>query len=99
MATKIKTKKQIESATKELLMSAVQSAKQKQVQVSELKNGFYAFGGRGDVFSNTAHIAESGDGTHRTMCGIPMLSTNWVRINEVKIIGCPECLNKYNKIK
>ena len=80
-------------------MAKVKEVKSIEILISELKSGFYAFGGKGDVWSNTAHIAQSGYGIHRTICGTPMLSSNWVRINDVKNIGCPECLKKYNSIK
>ena len=53
------------------------------------KHGFYLFGGKGDVWSNTAHLSHGGMPT--TLCGRPMLSTNWVRINEVQEVGCAEC--------
>jgi hypothetical protein len=53
------------------------------------KNGYYLFGGKGDVWSNTAHLSHGGMPT--TLCGRPMLSTNWVRINEVQEVGCSEC--------
>jgi hypothetical protein len=64
------------------------------LNISDLKPNHYAFGGRGDVWSNTAHIAQSGE--YVTMCDRPMLSSNWVRIEGVEHIGCPECLAKYN---
>lgn len=60
----------------------------------ELQNGYYLFGGKGDVWSNTAHIAKS-DLSGRTLCGKPMLSTNWVRIEGITDAGCPDCINKY----
>ena len=53
------------------------------------KHGYYLFGGKGDVWSNTAHLSHGGMST--TLCGRPMLSTNWVRINEVQVVGCSEC--------
>ncbi len=53
------------------------------------KNGYFLFGGKGDVWSNTAHLSHGGMAT--TLCGRPMLSTNWVRINEVSEVGCDEC--------
>jgi hypothetical protein len=63
--------------------------------VKELKSGYHIFGNKGNVWSNQCHIAKSGfDG--RTLCDVPMLSNNWARIEEVKTIGCPECLSKYN---
>ena len=65
------------------------------MKISELKSGYYMFGGRGAVWSNEAHIAKSGMAT--TLCEMPMLSTNWCRIEEVQEIGCLECKAKYNK--
>ena len=53
------------------------------------------FGNKGALWSNAAHIAKSGSPT--TLCSTPMLSTNWCRIEEVKEIGCPECLMEYKK--
>jgi len=64
------------------------------LKISDLKPQYYAFGGRGDVWSDTAHIAQSGE--YVTMCGRPMLSNNWVRMEGVEHIGCPSCLAKYN---
>ena len=65
------------------------------MNVSELKPNHYIFGNKGNVWNNTAHIAKS-DFSGRTLCGVPMLSNNWARIEEVKTIGCAECLAKYN---
>lgn len=65
---------------------------QKTIRISKVtaeKNGYYLFGGKGDVWSNTAHLSHGGMST--TLCGRPMLSTNWVRINEVNEVGCDEC--------
>jgi hypothetical protein len=64
------------------------------MKVSELKSGYHLFGNKGNVWNNNAHISKSGEPV--TMCDTPMLSTNWARIEEVKIIGCSECLEKYN---
>lgn len=68
------------------------------MKVSELKPNFYMFGNKGAVWSNTAHIAQAGIFSGTTLCGTPMLSTNWARIEEVEHIGCPECLEAYSKI-
>lgn len=62
---------------------------------NQLNTGYYLFGGKGDVWSNKAHIAKSGD--YSTLCDRPMLSNNWVRIEGVEHAGCPECLAKYNE--
>ena len=53
------------------------------------KHGYYLFGGKGDVWSKTAHLSHGGMST--TLCGRPMLSTNWVRIEGVNEVGCIEC--------
>ena len=63
------------------------------VNVADLKPGHMIFGNKGNVWNDTAHIYKSGEGN---LCGTPALSTNWARIEEVKTIGCPECLAKYN---
>ena len=70
---------------------------QKTIKISKVtaeKNGYYLFGGKGDVWSNTAHLSH--DGLSTTLCGLPMLSTNWVRINEVNEVGCVECSRLYS---
>lgn len=65
-------------------------------QATLLKTGFYLFGGKGDVWSNTAHLAKS-DFSGRTLCGRPMLSSNWVRIEGVSEPGCKECIRLYEE--
>jgi hypothetical protein len=65
------------------------------IKISNLKPNYHAFGGKGDVWGDTAHVARSGE--YSTMCDRPMLSNNWVRIEGVEHIGCPECLDKYRK--
>jgi hypothetical protein len=62
------------------------------VNVSDLKPGHMIFGNKGNVWNDTAHIYKSGEGN---LCGTPALSTNWARIEEVKTIGCPKCLELY----
>jgi hypothetical protein len=65
---------------------------QKTIKISKEtaeKHGYYLFGGKGDVWSNTAHLSKGLMTT--TLCGRPMLSTNWVRIEEVNEVGCTEC--------
>ena len=64
------------------------------VNVGDLKNGYYIFGNKGNVWSNECHIGKS-DFSGRTLCGVPMLSSNWARIEEVNTIGCPECNKRY----
>jgi hypothetical protein len=67
------------------------------MKVSELKESYYMFGNKGNVWNNSAHIAKSGLFDGRTLCGTPMLSTNWAKIEEVQEIGCPDCLKIYNE--
>lgn len=54
------------------------------------------WGNKGAVWSNTCHICKSGEVT--TLCGVPPLSSNWARIQEVKEIGCPKCIEIYNEL-
>jgi hypothetical protein len=63
------------------------------MKASQLKSSFYHYGNKGAVWSNETHIAQSG--TSGTLCGTPMLATNWARIWEQETVGCPECLAKY----
>jgi len=70
---------------------------QKTIKISKEtaeKSGYYLFGGKGDVWSNTAHLSHGGMST--TLCGRSMLSTNWVRINEVQEVGCTECARLFD---
>lgn len=62
---------------------------------TDLKSNYSMFGGKGDVWSNTAHISK--DGSPRTLCGKPMLSTNWVRIEDVQTVGCTKCIELYKE--
>jgi hypothetical protein len=63
------------------------------MKVEALKPGYSIFGNKGNVWDNTAHIYKNGEGN---LCGIPALSNNWARIEEVKTIGCQKCIDKYN---
>jgi hypothetical protein len=64
------------------------------INKTELKPNYSLFGGKGDVWSNTAHIYESGKGN---LCGKPALSTNWVRIEEIEVAGCEHCIKLYKE--
>ena len=64
------------------------------MNVSDLKPNQTIYGNKGNVWTNTTHIYQSGIGN---LCGTPALATNWARIEEVKHIGCPKCLTKFNK--
>ena len=65
------------------------------MNTADLKENFYMFGNKGNVWSNTAHIAQTNTFSGTTLCGTPMLSNNWARIENVKHIGCEECLKIY----
>jgi len=63
------------------------------MKTSELKANYYIFGGKGNVWSNSAHIHKSGTGN---LCGTPALSSNWAMIEKMEHIGCSECIKIYN---
>jgi hypothetical protein len=63
------------------------------MKVEQLKKGFSIFGNKGAVWTNNCHISQSGN--YQTLCGRPMLSTNWATIAEINEIGCIECQKKY----
>jgi hypothetical protein len=66
------------------------------MKVEELKPGYSIFGNKGNVWDNSAHIFKNNKGN---LCGTPALSNNWARIEEVKTIGCQQCIDKYNNIE
>lgn len=68
------------------------------IKVSELKANFYLFGNKGNVWSNTAHIAPDCAGTGRTLCNTPMLSSNHAKNENVPEIGCLKCISAYTSI-
>jgi len=59
----------------------------------ELNSKYYLYGNKGAVWTNKVHIAKSGQAG--TLCGTPMLSNNWARIEGIDHAGCPECLLAY----
>ena len=63
------------------------------MKVSELKPNFSVFGNKGNVWTNTAHIYQSGKGN---LCGTAALSFNHAQ--DAEVIGCKSCLEKYNQI-
>jgi hypothetical protein len=71
----------------------VASAKIK-LSKQELKSNYHIFGNKGNVWSGACHIAKS-DLSGLTLCGTPMLSSNWARIENIQIIGCQECIELY----
>jgi hypothetical protein len=64
------------------------------VNVGDLKTGYSMFGNKGNVWNDECHISKS-DFSGRTLCRVPMLSSNWGRIENIQTIGCPECIKQY----
>lgn len=62
---------------------------------NNLKKGYFIFGNKGNVWSNNSHIFQSVSSL--TLCGVPMLSSNWAKIEDVQEIGCKKCLDIYNE--
>jgi hypothetical protein len=63
---------------------------------TELKPNQMIYGNKGNVWTNTAHIYESGKGN---LCGTPALATNWARLEGIQEIGCLNCLKKFQESK
>lgn len=61
------------------------------INKADLKEGFFLFGNKGNVWSNTSHIMNASG----NLCGTPGLSSNWARIEDVQEAGCPGCIAKY----
>ena len=59
------------------------------VQVNKLGKAFSIFGGKGNVWSGTAHAYKAG---HGNLCGTPALSSNHAAMSGITEVGCPECL-------
>lgn len=64
------------------------------MEVTEIKQGYYEFGNKGACWENKVHLAKTADSA--TLCGTPMLSTNWAAIWGLETVGCPKCLEEYN---
>jgi hypothetical protein len=67
------------------------------IKVKELKPNFYMYGNKGAVWNNAAHVAQTGVENVTTLCGTPMLATNWARIEQLEEIRCEKCIAEYNK--
>ena len=67
------------------------------IKVEDLKPNYYQFGNKGAMWSNAAHIAKSGSSV--TLCGTPMLSSNWCRIEGLEDCGCAECVDVYTQLE
>lgn len=65
------------------------------MKTKDLKSNYYMFGNKGTVWSNNAHIAKNGESL--TLCGTPMLSTNWARLEELEEAKCERCNELYNE--
>lgn len=70
-------------------------AKLGKLEQVELHSDYYMYGNKGSCWTDTIHVAKSGQST--TLCGSPMLATNWARIWEHTTIGCPDCIAKYRR--
>lgn len=66
------------------------------MKANKLQEEYFQFGNKGAVATNKTHIALKGMNPN-TLCGTPMLSTNWAAIEKHEEIGCPECLAIYGK--
>ena len=68
------------------------------MNIKFIDSNHYLFGGKGDVWGKTAHIAQSGLNPN-TLCGKPMLSTNHVAFEGIQEPGCEKCIEIYNQKK
>ena len=64
------------------------------INKKDLKPNYSLFGGKGNVWSNTAHIYKSGTGN---LCGTPALSSNHVAYEGVEVAGCLKCVSQYKE--
>jgi hypothetical protein len=63
------------------------------IKKTELKSGYSIFGNKGNVWSNTAHIYQSGNGN---LCGTPALSSNHAGYAGIDA-GCEKCCAIYKE--
>jgi hypothetical protein len=66
------------------------------MNIKTLNKDQMIYGNKGNVWTNTAHIYQSGKGN---LCGTPALATNWARIEGITEVGCPECLKRLEEEK
>ena len=64
------------------------------VEKNALKPNYSIFGNKGNVWADECHIAYS-DLSGKTLCNVPMLSSNWARIENVQAAKCPKCVAIY----
>lgn len=69
------------------------------MEKKQLAKGFRIFGNKGNVWSKECHIIEENSFSGKTLCGVPMLSTNWARIEGVEEVGCKECISLYQHLQ
>lgn len=67
------------------------------MEKSKLKGNYDAYGNKGACWSNKVHITKTNSFSGTTLCGTPMLASNYARIWDEKEIGCPDCLRIYNE--
>jgi len=60
------------------------------MKITFLDTTHMLYGNKGAVCSNTFHICEVGLSSS-TLCGVPMLSTNWASLVENAKPGCLKC--------
>lgn len=63
------------------------------MKIEYLDKEHYLYGNKGACWSNQVHIAKSG--INGTLCGTPMLATNWAAHWGKDEPGCPECIKIY----
>ena len=63
------------------------------IKKEQLKSGYSIFGNKGNVWSNTAHIYQSGNGN---LCGTPALSSNHAGYAGIDA-GCEKCCAIYKE--
>jgi hypothetical protein len=68
------------------------SMSEEKIPITELKEGYYIYGNKGNVWNDNAHIYKSG---HGTLCNVAALSTNWAKYDELTHVGCEKCIEKY----
>lgn len=65
-----------------------------------IDNEHYLFGNKGAVWTNKIHIAKINNNNNGgSLCGTPMLSTNWAGFEKNPQAGCEKCLEIYNNNK
>ena len=65
----------------------------KKVNIKLLGSGYFIFGNKGNVWSDTAHAYKTGFGPGTgNLCGTPALSINHAYNEGIEEVGCVECL-------